>query len=158
MAKFAVMGSSIAVLMVMAMAVSGANAHLEPRHKTHNVTFFAHEAINTGDDATAVIVAGPGGNTSYLQFGALVVVNNVITETADPNSAQLGKLQGLYVLDGSRKYRAQVTVIIDQPGDLVETTYEVSNPWISYTQLLSPLDRPLQLLYDLRCRQLGGEC
>lgn len=158
MAKFAVMGSSIAVLMVMAIAVSGASAHLEPRHKTHNVTFFAHEAINTGDDATAVIVAGPGGNTSYLQFGALVVVNNLITETADPNSAQLGKLQGLYVLDGSRKYRAQVTVIIDQPGDLVETTYEVSNPWISYTQLLPPLDRQLQLLYDLRCRRLGGDC
>ena len=158
MAKFAAMGSSIAVLMVMAMAVSGASAHLDPRHKTHNVTFYAHEAIMTGDDATAVIVAGPGGNTSYLQFGALVVVNNLITETADPNSAQLGKLQGLYVLDGSTKYRAEVTVIIDQPGDLVETTYEVSNPWISYTQLLSLLDRPLQLPYELLCRQLGGEC
>jgi hypothetical protein len=135
MAKFAAMGSSIAVLMIMAMAVSGASAHLEPRHKTHNVTFYAHEAINTGADATGVIVAGPGGNTSYLQFGALVVVDDIITATADPNSAPLGKLQGLYVLDGSTKYRAQVTVIIDQPGDLVETTYEVSNPSI---QVLSP--------------------
>ena len=158
MAKFAAMGRSIAVLMVMAMAVAGASAHKDPKHKTHNVTFYAHEAINTGDDATAVIVAGPGGNTSYLQFGALVVVDDIITETADPNSAPLGKLQGLYVLDGSTKYRAQVTVIIDQPGDLVETTYEVSNPSMSYTQLLSPLDRSLQLPYELRCRHLGENC
>jgi hypothetical protein len=154
MAKFAAMGSSIAVLMIMAMAVSGASAHLEPRHKTHNVTFYAHEAINTGDDATGVIVAGPGGNTSYLQFGALVVVNNIITETVDPNSAPLGKLQGLYVLDGSKKYRAQVTVIIDQPGDLVETTYEVSNSSMSYTQLLSPLDRSLRTPMSATWRKL----
>ena len=117
--------SLVAVLLVVMISASGISAHKDPKHKTHNVTFYAHEAIETGADATAFIVAGPGGNVSALQFGALVVVNDPITETEDPNSLQIGKLQGLYVLDGSRKYRAQVTVIIDQPGDLVETTYEV---------------------------------
>ncbi|KAG0564441.1 hypothetical protein M758_8G107200 [Ceratodon purpureus] len=117
--------SLAAVLLVVMISASHTHARLNPKHKTHNVTFYAHEAIETGDDATARIVAGPGGNISALQFGALVVVNNIITETADPNSLALGKLQGLYTLDGSKKYRAEVTIIIDQPGDLVETTYEV---------------------------------
>ena len=114
-------------MLVLCMAATGAAAGrqlLEHNH-THNVTFFVHEAINTGADSTGHIVAGPGGDTSYLQLGSLVVVDNVITETASPKSKQLGKFQGLYVLDGGQKYRAQVTVIIDQPGDLIETTYEV---------------------------------
>jgi len=115
-------------MLVLCMAASGAAAGrqlLEDKHATHNVTFFVHEAINTGSDATGYIVAGPGGDTSELQLGALVVVDNIITETASPKSKQLGKFQGLYVLDGGVKYRVQVTVIIDQPGDLIETTYEI---------------------------------
>jgi hypothetical protein len=132
MAKGMAMGQNFSFLaawgmLVLCMAGSGVAAGrqlLEHKH-THNVTFFVHEAINTGSDATGYIVAGPGGETSELKLGALVVVDNVITETASPKSKQLGKFQGLYVLDGGQKYRAQVTVIIDQPGDLIETTYEV---------------------------------
>jgi len=114
-------------VLVFVVLMSGASARQDPnyKHKTHNVTFYAHEAIETGVDATARIVAGPGGNLSALQFGAVVVVDDPITATADPKSAPLGKMQGLYVLDGGQKFRVQVSVIIDQPGDLVETTYEV---------------------------------
>jgi hypothetical protein len=97
------------------------------------VTFYVHEAIETGADATARIVAGPGGNLSALQLGALVVVDNVITATADPASKALGKFQGLYILDGGQKYRAEVTVIIDQPGDLIECTYKILGQRPSFT-------------------------
>jgi hypothetical protein len=132
MAKAMAMGQNFSFLaawgmLVLCMAGSGVAAGrqlLEHKH-THNVTFFVHEAINTGSDATGYIVAGRGGETSELKLGALVVVDNVITETANPKSKQLGKFQGLYVLDGGQKYRAEVTVIIDQPGDLIESTYEV---------------------------------
>jgi hypothetical protein len=78
-----------------------------------------------------LVVAGPGGDLTKLQQGVIVVVDNVITQTADPNSKPLGKFQAQYVLDGSIKYRVQATVIIDFPGDLVETTYEVRNSKIS---------------------------
>jgi hypothetical protein len=135
MAKAMAMGQNFSVLaawgmLVLCMAASGVAAArqvIDHKHATHNVTFFVHEAINTGADATGFIVAGPGGETSVLKQGSLVVVDNIITETANPKSKQLGKFQGLYVLDGSQKYRAQVTVIIDQPGDLIETTYEVKS-------------------------------
>jgi len=124
--------STSLVVLVFVVLMSGASARLDPRHKTHNVTFYAHEAIETGVDATARIVAGPGGNLSALQFGAVVVVDDPITATADPKSAPLGKMQGLYVLDGGQKFRVQVSVIIDQPGDLVETTYEIAGQRASF--------------------------
>ena len=122
------------VMLVLAAAAflvifhTGVDATL---HKTHNVTFYLHDAILTGPGATAILVAGPGGELTKLRQGSVLVVDNTITKTADPKSAVLGKFQGLYVLDGSTKYRADVTVIIDQPGDLIETTYEV------HTQLRS---------------------
>jgi hypothetical protein len=126
MAKLAAVTWQCAVMVGILLCLSSAaSARLDPRHKTHNVTFYVHEAIETGADATARIVAGPGGNLSALQLGALVVVDNVITATADPASKALGKFQGLYILDGGQKYRAEVTVIIDQPGDLIECTYEI---------------------------------
>lgn len=106
-------------------ACTGVSARHEPHPKTHNVTFFVHDRINTGSDDTVVIVGGPGGNTSALQLGALLVVDGAITATADPASKALGKFQGLYIVDGGTKYRAEVTVTIDQPGDLIECTYEI---------------------------------
>jgi len=131
MAARGLSGSLVLAAVVIAVLVGGASARLDPRHKTHNVTFYAHEAIETGADATARIVAGPGGNTSALQFGALVVVDDPISYSPEPGSFVIGKMQGLYVLDGGQKYRAQLTIIIDQPGDLVETTYEVSKSFRS---------------------------
>jgi hypothetical protein len=116
----------LGMILCLGACVNGVSARLDPRHKTHNVTFFVHEAINTGDDANAFIVAGPGGNTSALQKGSIVVVDEGIFASADPNSKQLGKWQGMYSVDGGHKYRVAITVTIDQPGDLVECTYEVS--------------------------------
>ncbi|CAK9222471.1 unnamed protein product [Sphagnum troendelagicum] len=87
-------------------------------------TFFVHDSILV-ENATAVLVAGPGGDLTRLQKGVIIVTDTVITTTADPNSAQLGKFEGVYIVDGSIKYRIQATIIIDFPLDLVESTYEV---------------------------------
>ncbi|KAH9564335.1 hypothetical protein CY35_04G020500 [Sphagnum magellanicum] len=87
-------------------------------------TFFVHDKILV-PNATAIVVAGPGGDLTKLQKGVIIVVDTVITATADPNSAPLGKFEGLYILDGGVKYRIQATIIIDFPLDLVESTFEV---------------------------------
>jgi hypothetical protein len=91
---------------------------------THNLTFFVHDSILVAN-ATAILVAGPGGDLTQLQKGVIIVTDTVITATADPTSAPLGKFEGLYILDGGIKYRIEATMIIDFPLDLVETTYEV---------------------------------
>jgi hypothetical protein len=62
---------------------------------------------------------------TQLQKGVIIVVDTVITATADPNSTPLGKFEGLYILDGGVKYRIEATIIIDFPLDLVESTFEV---------------------------------
>jgi hypothetical protein len=76
-------------------------------------------------NATAIVVAGPGGDLTRLQKGVIIVVDTVITATADPNSAPLGKFEGVYIIDGGVKYRIQATIILDFPLDLVESTFEV---------------------------------
>jgi hypothetical protein len=86
--------------------------------------FFVHDSILV-PNATAILVAGPGGDLSQLQKGVIIVTDSAITATADPSSAQLGKFEGLYILDGSVKYRIEATIIIDFPMDKVESTYEV---------------------------------
>ncbi len=118
MAKTAMLLMAVGVLLICCN-IGGASAF-----KTNNVTFFVHDSILV-PNATATIVAGPGGDLTKLQKGAILVTDTVITKTADPNSAPLGKFEGQYILDGGIKYRIEATIIIDFPGDLVETTYEV---------------------------------
>jgi hypothetical protein len=88
------------------------------------LTFFVHDSILV-PNATAILVAGPRGDLTQLQKGVIIVTNSAITATADPTSAQLGKFEGLYIIDGGIKYRIEATIIIDFPLDLVESTYEV---------------------------------
>jgi hypothetical protein len=95
-----------------------------PGVSAETVTFFVHDSILV-HDPTAILVAGPGGDLTQLQKGVIIVTDTVITTTADPTSAPLGKFEGLYILDGGVKYRIQATIIIDFPLDLVESTYEV---------------------------------
>ncbi len=95
-----------------------------PGVSAETVTFYVHDSILV-ENATAILVAGPGGDLTQLQKGVIIVTDTAITATADPTSAQLGKFEGLYILDGGVKYRIEATIIIDFPLDLVESTYEV---------------------------------
>jgi hypothetical protein len=136
MAKTAMLLMAVGVLLICCN-ISGASAF-----KTHNMTFFVHDSILV-PNATAKIVAGPGGDLTKLQKGAILVTDTVITKTADPNSAPLGKFEGQYILDGGSKYRIEATIIIDFPGDLVETTYEVLGQRTSFN---STNDRALAVV------------
>jgi hypothetical protein len=129
--------TTVAAVLLLTCMISGASAF-----KTHNVTFFVHDSILV-PNATAMVVAGPGGDLTKLQKGAILVTDTVITKTADPNSAPLGKFEGQYILDGGIKYRIEATIIIDFPGDLVETTYEVLGQRTSFN---STNDRALAVV------------
>jgi len=95
-----------------------------PGVSAETVTFFVHDSFLV-ENATGILVAGPGGDLTQLQKGVIIVTDTNITTTADPTSAPLGKFEGLYILDGGIKYRIEATIIIDFPLDLVESTYEV---------------------------------
>jgi hypothetical protein len=70
----------------------------------------------------------------------IVVVDNVITQTADPHSKPLGRFQAQYVLDGSIKYCVQATILINFSEDLVEITYGVCNfGWSELATISAPV-------------------
>jgi len=95
-----------------------------PGVSAETMTFYVHDSILV-ENATAILVAGPGGDLTQLQKGVIIVTDSVITATADPTSTQLGKFEGVYILDGGVKYRIEASIIIDFPLDLVESIYEV---------------------------------
>jgi hypothetical protein len=137
MAKTAMLLMAVIGVLLICCNISGASAF-----KTHNMTFFVHDSILVSN-ATATIVAGPGGDLTKLQKGAILVTDTTITKTADPKSASLGKFEGQYILDGGSKYRIEATIIIDFPLDLVETTYEVLGQRTSFN---STNDRALAVV------------
>ncbi|CAA2970459.1 dirigent 11-like [Olea europaea subsp. europaea] len=73
-----------------------------PRRQT-KLTFYVHDYL-TGDDTSAVTVAGKDGHTtSILHFGTLLAVDDPVTEGPDPKSKEIGRAQGMYInsqLDG----------------------------------------------------------
>ncbi|KAD5803301.1 hypothetical protein R6Q59_024469 [Mikania micrantha] len=69
------------------------------RPKRENVTrlhFFFHDVVG-GPNATAVrVAAAPITNTSPTGFGAVVIMDNLLTEGSNPNSKRVGRAQGMY--------------------------------------------------------------
>ncbi|XP_010046344.3 dirigent protein 2 [Eucalyptus grandis] len=78
-------------------------ATVQHPHTTKLVLYF--QDIIAGPNANDIPVVGiPGKLWSFSQFGTVFVVDEPITETPDPNSAMVGRAQGMYViasLDGS---------------------------------------------------------
>ncbi|KAG9457837.1 hypothetical protein H6P81_002345 [Aristolochia fimbriata] len=71
--------------------------------KKTNLTIYVHDYLS-GPDASAISVAGKtGANSDVLQFGTLIVVDDVVTEGPGVDSKAIGRAQGMYInsaLDG----------------------------------------------------------
>lgn len=71
--------------------------------KQTNLLFYVHDYL-TGDDMSAVTVAGQRGPTSsILHFGTMIAVDDPVTEGPSIESKEIGRAQGMYVnsqLDG----------------------------------------------------------
>ncbi|XP_026385856.1 dirigent protein 2-like [Papaver somniferum] len=62
--------------------------------------FYFHDIV-VGDNPTAVRIAeAPGTNSSPTFFGALVMIDDPLTEGPDINSRLVGRAQGFYGLSG----------------------------------------------------------
>ncbi|KAF3456357.1 hypothetical protein FNV43_RR01007 [Rhamnella rubrinervis] len=74
-------------------------AYTEPsfQHKQTNLVFYVHDYF-TGDDASAITIAGKNGPTSsVLQFGTLMAVDDPVTEGPSIESKEIGRAQGMYI-------------------------------------------------------------
>lgn len=58
--------------------------------------FYMHDVV-VGSNRTAVPVSI--GSITRLGFGATVVIDDILTETPNPNSTRIGRAKGMYVSD-----------------------------------------------------------
>jgi len=69
---------------------------------TTHLSFFMHD-ITSGSNPTAVkVIKGPGSTltapTLGMTFGDTTVIDDPLTATSSPTSAELGRMQGIYML------------------------------------------------------------
>ncbi|KAJ0624267.1 putative dirigent protein [Helianthus annuus] len=66
------------------------------RQNLTRLHFFFHDVVG-GPNATAIrVAAAPITNTSSTGFGAVVMMDNLLTVGPEPNSTQVGRAQGMY--------------------------------------------------------------
>ncbi|GLJ22232.1 hypothetical protein SUGI_0417920 [Cryptomeria japonica] len=80
--------------------------------------FYMHDVV-VGSNRTAVPVNI--GSITRLGFGAIVVIDDILTESSNPNSTRLGRAKGMYVSDSLDLTQPDVlllvTVIFEEPPE-----------------------------------------
>ncbi|KAI3716725.1 hypothetical protein L1987_67801 [Smallanthus sonchifolius] len=77
------------------------------KYKQTNPVLYVHDNL-TGDDKSAMTVAGKDGpTTSIMHFGTLLVHDDPVIVGPNPGSQEVGRAQGMYIngqLDGKALY------------------------------------------------------
>ncbi|KAI3706878.1 hypothetical protein L6452_24917 [Arctium lappa] len=96
------------------------------KYKQTNLVLYVHDNL-TGDDASAMIVAGKDGpTTSIMHFGTLLAHDDPVTTNPDPESKQVARAQGMYInsqLDGKALYMIFSVMFTD--GEYKGSTLEI---------------------------------
>ncbi|KAM0946935.1 putative dirigent protein [Dioscorea sansibarensis] len=89
---------------LITLVSQGHAQHLFGKEKVTRLHFFYQERL-TGDNPTIVLSGRPNDNASanFLTFGAVSVIDALLTEGEDPNSSVVGHAQGLSVSAGQQQ-------------------------------------------------------
>ncbi|EEF37552.1 dirigent protein 22 [Ricinus communis] len=100
---------SLAILFLLAITASIARAQ---QAKEIKMSLYFQD-ISSGPNATVIPVAGIAAkHWTFTQFGTIFVTDEPITETADPNSAPVGRAQGIYATSALDGLNAHVMISI----------------------------------------------
>ncbi|KAL9233023.1 hypothetical protein vseg_008066 [Gypsophila vaccaria] len=91
------------------------------------LTFYHHDTLS-GSNPTSVQIAKASGSTtnSPTTFGALSMVDDPLTSTADASSKLLGRVQGLYAMADQNQFsNIMITNILFLDGDFKGSTLSV---------------------------------
>lgn len=61
------------------------------------IKYYVHDDLLQRANNSAFVIAAPGGDLSTIQQGALVAINDLITEGPEADSRKLGNAQGVYL-------------------------------------------------------------
>lgn len=85
--------------MVLAWTSSTSLACELQNRRKEVIKYYVHDNLLQKDSLnTAFVIAGPEGNLTQLQQGSLVAINDLITEGPHPQSKELGRAQGVYLV------------------------------------------------------------
>ncbi|KAJ8626894.1 hypothetical protein MRB53_020201 [Persea americana] len=90
-------------LLLCLSAIMGITHTAEVTIKETNMVFYLQDWV-TGENVTAIPVAGQKPSSTAINFGTIMVIDDAVTERPERNSTQVGRAQGVYVnsaLDGS---------------------------------------------------------
>ncbi|RZC64772.1 hypothetical protein C5167_008447 [Papaver somniferum] len=111
----AVMAAALAITLVPSTPPSDqkwgetVRCHRSGPEKMTKLHFYFHDIV-TGDNPTAIPIArAPVTNSSPTAFGLSYMMDDPLTETADPNSKLLGRAQGLF---GSSSAHDEISLIM----------------------------------------------
>ncbi|XP_062176078.1 dirigent protein 1-like [Alnus glutinosa] len=93
--------TSLFLVLVVATAIYLAKAADHNLKETNLSLYFQDISAFSAANATVIPVAGIAGKAwTFTQFGTVFVTDDFITESADPNSPEVGRAQGMYVTAG----------------------------------------------------------
>ncbi|PON32030.1 Disease resistance response protein [Parasponia andersonii] len=100
------------LILLLALAIIISLAEAKKLKKTKMSLYI--QDYSTGPNSTVAAIAGIAGkHWTATQFGTLYITDDLITKTADPNSAQIGRSQGMYVTSGldGRTLHVSISVV-----------------------------------------------
>ncbi|GMN48691.1 hypothetical protein TIFTF001_017858 [Ficus carica] len=68
----------------------------DTKEKVTNLQFFFHDTLSGKTPSAVRIAQAPDTDKSPTLFGAVLMADDPLTETSDPNSKLVGRAQGLY--------------------------------------------------------------
>ncbi|KAJ0969700.1 hypothetical protein J5N97_022577 [Dioscorea zingiberensis] len=100
--------SFISILLIT-FSTNATASKLFKETETH-LHFYLHDIL-TGTESSSVLVAqGPNTSNHPTAFGAVLVMDSMLTETPNRNSKLIGRAQGMYALS-SQEDRSLVIVV-----------------------------------------------
>jgi hypothetical protein len=113
------------LVLVLATAIYSAKA--TDLKETNLSLFFQDISAPGAANATVILVAGVAGKAqTFTHFGTIFVTDDFITESADPNSPEVGRAQGMYVTVGLDRLNSHVMIsIVFTNKEYSESTSEI---------------------------------
>jgi len=98
------------ILLLLSFSISISSSVSDPTEKETHLHFYFHDIV-VGTSPTAVRVAqAPSTSVSLTGFGALVMIDDPLTEEPDPSSRLVGHAQGMYALASQEEAGLMMTM------------------------------------------------
>lgn len=95
--------------------------------KEVNIVFYMHDVV-AGSNRTAIQIGA--GSTAKPGFGAMVVMDDALTQSPSPDSTVVGRAQGMYLSDSLAVVRSPdsllaFTAIMESPAEYSGSTLSI---------------------------------